>query len=419
MLIFLFAIIALTYAYFLYRVDFRYISLFWVMAFSISFLLPVIINNPFKYGVLMDYSGYEKLNLYYFIALISFLLANIIFHVFKFKFKEKKLDILSIKNTSKIFNVYALLTILVVLMTGVGVVSSGTVGSLDHHPLMKIFSASVLFGLLYISLLRIYLSENNSQRIRYIMISLVVLLIVAILVFGRRILIYPLIAIFILMIFKKGRAPNVFLVSLIGIFTIGIILPMMMSIRTLGIKSGVANFFEILTGNFTNYVNYLAYGTDVNYSYSFAAIILSTDTRVSILTLFKPIFSLIPRFIWESKPQPLSEALIEQMHLPFKQGMSIPPGFVGESYAYLGIIGVIVASVIFGIACGLADSYCLHLRKTKDGLKSVKLVMIVIIATQMIMGSIRGDTATNIQEAFYLFLPLIIFIKLSYYRIKI
>ncbi|WP_210132768.1 oligosaccharide repeat unit polymerase [Staphylococcus sp. GDH8C126P] len=419
MVIFLFAVIAIAYAYFLYKFDFRYISLFWVLAFSISFLLPVLINQPFKYGFYIETGDYDKLNGYYLLALVCFVISNIIFTLFKFKFKVKKAEILTIKNTSKVFNIYAVLTIFVILMTGVGVISSGTVGSLEHHPIMKIFSASILLGLLYVSLLRVYIAETKAQRFRFAIISIIVLLLVAILVFGRRILIYPLIAVFILAIFRRKKAPNIFLVSIIGMSMITIVLPLMMSIRTLGVKSGISNFFKIFTGDFSSYVQYLSYGTDVNYSYSFAAIILSTNTKVSVLTLFKPLFLFVPRFIWPNKPLPLSEALLDHLHMPFKEGMSIPPGFIGESYAYLGIIGVIIAAVIFGVGCGLADAYCLHLRSTKEGLESVSLAMVTIIATQMIMGSIRGDTATNIQEAFYLFVPLYILLKLSYYRIKI
>src|SRR5699024_8942034 len=134
-----------------------------------------------------------------------------------------------IKNTSKVFNIYAVLTIFVILMTGVGVISSGTVGSLEHHPIMKIFSASILLGLLYVSLLRVYIAETKAQRFRFAIISIIVLLLVAILVFGRRILIYPLIAVFILAIFRRKKAPNIFLVSIIGMSMITIVLPLMMS----------------------------------------------------------------------------------------------------------------------------------------------------------------------------------------------
>ena len=91
---------------------------------------------------------------------------------------------------------------------------------------------------------------------------------------------------------------------------------------------------------------------------------------------------------------------------------------VGESYLYLGVFGIILASVIFGVFCGLADQYSLSLRATKDGCHSINLILITIISIQLIMGSVRGDTATNIQEAFYLFIPMSLMFWLSKFKIK-
>ncbi|MDN8759630.1 oligosaccharide repeat unit polymerase, partial [Staphylococcus aureus] len=144
-------------------------------------------------------------------------------------------------------------------------------------------------------------------------------------------------------------------------------------------------------------------GTDVNYSYSMANIVTNYHVQISLLTLLKPILIFIPRSIWPDKPGALSEEIVKQLNLPFNEGMSIPPGFVGEAYVYLGVFGIVLASVIFGVLCGLADQYSISLRNNEKGIYSIRLILITLISIQLIMGSIRGDTATNIQEACYLF----------------
>ncbi|RFU01266.1 oligosaccharide repeat unit polymerase, partial [Staphylococcus haemolyticus] len=58
MVIFIFLFITLIYGLFLFWAKFRFISLFFVSAFSISFLLPIIINKPFNYKIFVDQASY-------------------------------------------------------------------------------------------------------------------------------------------------------------------------------------------------------------------------------------------------------------------------------------------------------------------------------------------------------------------------
>ena len=52
------------------------------------------------------------------------------------------------------------------------------------------------------------------------------------------------------------------------------------------------NFKDILFGDYNKYLDYLALGTDVTYSYSLASILTNYHVHISILTLFKPLFIL-------------------------------------------------------------------------------------------------------------------------------
>lgn len=418
MTIFLFVIISAVYAVFLLRSNFRFISLLFLAVFSISFLLPVIVDKPFNYQVYLDAEGYSYTNKLYLLALIVFVISNIIVHFMNIKFKVRNVLIMKKENINNIYPIYIVATIIVIMLTGLNIITSGSTSTLESSSIVKMLQGSVLMGYLYLSYLYLFNSKNMNDRIKSLILVLISVALVAIFIFGRRILIYPTIAIVVLYIYKRGKTPSLVKLSTIALGIILIILPLMMSIRTLGIKKGFVNFKDILFGDYNKYLDYLALGTDVTYSYSLASILTNYHVHISILTLFKPLFIFIPRSIWPNKPGALSEEIVKQLNLPFDKGMSIPPGFVGESYLYLGVFGIILASVIFGVFCGLADQYSLSLRATKDGCHSINLILITIISIQLIMGSVRGDTATNIQEAFYLFIPMSLMFWLSKFKIK-
>lgn len=419
MTIFLFVLISATYIYFLFKYNFRFISLFWIVMFSISLLLPVFIDRKFSYGYIIRDIAYHKLNLIYLICLIVFIISNLPFQLRKIRFSNTKVKKIEYGTLKRANFLYCVLSVLLIIILGIEVVTTGTSSTLELNSWIKMMQASILLGLLFTSYLSLLYSNNKHQTIKNLIILLFAIIFAVFFIFGRRILIYPTIAAIILFIYKKRIQPSITKISILSIISIFIGLPLLMSIRTLGIKEGIINFIGIIKGDYDQYLNYLAIGTDVTYSYSLAAIILTEDIRVTFLTLFKPFFIFIPRSIWPDKPEALSEALVHKMNLPFDKGMSIPPGLVGESYVYFGIVGVILVSVIFGVICGIADNYSQHLINHPDGRNSINLIMIVIVMIQIIMGSIRGDTATNIQEALYLFLPLLLILHFSKYKIKI
>lgn len=418
MIIFFFVTISVTYAIYLLRSNFRFISLLFLTVFSISFLLPIIMDKPFNYKLYLDASNYDYTNKLYLLALIVFVVTNLIIQLANIKFEMNNLLIIKTKNIDNIYPIYVLATIVVIMLTGLNIFTGGSTATLENSSIMKMLQGSVLLGYLYLSYLYLYNSNNTRNKVKSLFLILISVIVVTIFIFGRRILIYPTIAILVLYIYKKGKTPNLLHLSAIALSTILIILPLMMSIRTYGLKDGFVNFKDILVGDYNKYIDYLAVGTDVNYSYSLATIITNYQVHVNILTLFKPLFIFIPRSIWPNKPQPLSEEIVKKLNFPFDQGMSIPPGFVGEAYIYLGVFGIILASIIFAIFCGLADQYSLSLRKAENGIYSINLILITILSIQLIMGSIRGDTATNIQEALYLFIPLALLLWLSQIKLK-
>lgn len=419
MVVLTFTVLAFVYGVFLLKNNFRFVSLFFLSMYSVSFLLPALINKKFNYKFYLSDIYYEKLNVLYLSGLIIFILSNFIFNFTKIKnvkFGFLKVNVLTKKSINKLFLVFLVLFAIMAIVLGIEVVLYGTTATLELPSIIKIFQSITILGAVYSSLLKIYFSESKREIIFGVFISILVILFSSLFLFGRRLLLYPIIAVIALFIFKRKKSPSLIKLSVIAITTITIILPGMMSIRTLGFSEGIKNFRDILFGDYNQYLQYLSVGTDVTYSYSLAGIIMAYDTRITPLTLLKPIFSFIPRSIYPDKPQPLSEAIVEHLSLDFDQGMSIPPGIVGESLLYGGIIWMIFVFLIFGVVCGLLDNYTNYLRAEKNGLFSTNLIFITIVTVQFLSGSIRGDTATNIQESFYLFLPFLFLLIASKYK---
>lgn len=419
MVILAFVVLSIGYGIFLLKNNFRFVSLFFLAMYSVSFLLPVIINIRFDYKFYLSDVYFDRLNLMYLIGLIIFIISNAMFNLTRTEKVNNSLlkpHILSKSSINKLFSIFVCLFLLMVLIIGLEVIVNGTAATLELPSILKIFQSITIVGLVYSALLKIYFSNNKKEVFLNIIIAIICILCVSLFIFGRRLILYPLIAIVALFIFKRNKTPSLFKLSMLAIVVITIVLPGMMSIRTLGFQEGVKNFAKILSGDYDQYLQYLSIGTDVTYSYSLAGIILASDIRITPITLLKPILSFIPRSIFPNKPQPISEAIVSHLNLDFNKGMSIPPGIVGESYLYGGFIGVIIIFILLGLLSGCLDNYLKYLRDQKNGVFSLNLIFIMIVSTQFISGTIRGDTATNIQESMYLFIPFLFFLIITRYK---
>ncbi|PTJ85326.1 oligosaccharide repeat unit polymerase, partial [Staphylococcus hyicus] len=342
MVILAFVVLSIGYGIFLLKNNFRFVSLFFLAMYSVSFLLPVIINIRFDYKFYLSDVYFDRLNLMYLIGLIIFIISNAMFNLTRTEKVNNSLlkpHILSKSSINKLFSIFVCLFLLMVLIIGLEVIVNGTAATLELPSILKIFQSITIVGLVYSALLKIYFSNNKKEVFLNIIIAIICILCVSLFIFGRRLILYPLIAIVALFIFKRNKTPSLFKLSMLAIVVITIVLPGMMSIRTLGFQEGVKNFAKILSGDYDQYLQYLSIGTDVTYSYSLAGIILASDIRITPITLLKPILSFIPRSIFPNKPQPISEAIVSHLNLDFNKGMSIPPGIVGESYLYGGFIG--------------------------------------------------------------------------------
>ena len=152
------------------------------------------------------------------------------------KFKVRNVLIMKKENINNIYPIYIVATIIVIMLTGLNIITSGSTSTLESSSIVKMLQGSVLMGYLYLSYLYLFNSKNMNDRIKSLILVLISVALVAIFIFGRRILIYPTIAIVVLYIYKRGKTPSLVKLSTIALGIILIILPLMMSIRTLGIK---------------------------------------------------------------------------------------------------------------------------------------------------------------------------------------
>ncbi|PTH23282.1 oligosaccharide repeat unit polymerase, partial [Staphylococcus arlettae] len=153
MIIFLFVTISVTYAIYLLRSNFRFISLLFLTVFSISFLLPIIMDKPFNYKLYLDASNYDYTNKLYLLALIVFVVTNLIIQLANIKFEMNNLLIIKTKNIDNIYPIYVLATIVVIMLTGLNIVTGGSTATLENSSIMKMLQGSVLLGYLYLSYL--------------------------------------------------------------------------------------------------------------------------------------------------------------------------------------------------------------------------------------------------------------------------
>lgn len=174
--------------------------------YSTSFLLPVIINIKFDYMFYLSDSFYEKLKWMYLVGLIIFIAANFIFNFFKIKSIDNNMlkpHVLNKKSINKIFLIFLLMFFIMVMIIGAEVIISGTTSTLELPPIIKMFQSITTIGFVYSALLKVYYSENKRETLVNVLLSIIVILGVLVFIFGRRLILYPVIAIIALIIFKK------------------------------------------------------------------------------------------------------------------------------------------------------------------------------------------------------------------------
>lgn len=110
----------------------------------------------------------------------------------------------------------------------------------------------------------------------------------------------------------------------------------------------------------------------------------------------------IPRQIWPSKPATFDQKLNSRL-LPsnFQKGYGFSFSFIGESFYQIGIIGIVIIGLLFGIFLGWCNKWI------GSGVLSKKYIVSVIALSMMII-FIRGSFSADLPRFLFALTPLIL-----------
>jgi hypothetical protein len=268
----------------------------------------------------------------------------------------------------------------------------------------------VAFGaLLYLYLLA-RLTRNTKQQSVYLT-AVAIALVPQFLAGNRSVFIPVIIAIILILIGSNSRLvrPATLAVFLPALFVVGIIAPRLWrdSLSRGGtIATAVTQAFDPQTaiGSFVG-------GLDTAMIDAFE-IQIATQASGGLQQTFGSTYlqaalSFVPRELWDNKPRPvdfiLNEALFPETHA---KGIGFAFGSYSEPYLNFGLAGVLLASLLFGIALGWITSIANQ--------KSTDLSFFLFcMAVAFIFPLMRGSFSFDIQRLLVPLLPVAFFVWLS------
>lgn len=131
-------------------------------------------------------------------------------------------------------------------------------------------------------------------------------------------------------------------------------------------------------------------------------------------TLLVTLLGFIPRSAWPDKPVGIGKTLTRYTDgALFKQstGHSIAPTLVGDFYANLGALGVVLGGILFGVACRAIATYAAT--GMRAGLQHSAARVLIPSAFIAGLAEVRGDSATMLAFYVMVFVPIIIACAIS------
>lgn len=161
-------------------------------------------------------------------------------------------------------------------------------------------------------------------------------------------------------------------------------------------------------------ISYVLESTDFCASYKWFDELLSYGSPYIVpLTYFKPLFVFIPRSIWANKPEPLSLDILRLIDPELiEAGYSTAGNSVlGEGFAILGYVGIILFPFIWGITCNILDrKYYYRISIGAD--RCLSNIFYYIYSVFIILSAQRGDWSQYMVIVIWLFMvPLYIVSK--------
>lgn len=251
-------------------------------------------------------------------------------------------------------------------------------------------------------------AETKRQKINAIIALTIYIMETLLFGFTRIFLISILGMILLYEIRKKGQKKQIMIVSL-GLVALVLLMVMMNFIRTFGLQSerDISSIFDI---------EYIFNSTDFSASYYWLDELLNFDSPfINPIVYLKPIFAMVPRSIWETKPEPLSLQILRYVN-PARAATGYSTAgntILGEGYAIMSWLGVFVAPFIWGTICGKMDKA--YYRRLENGADhSLQNIFYYIFAIFIVISGQRGDWSQYIMIVIWFYmLPMYIMSKVS------
>lgn len=276
---------------------------------------------------------------------------------------------------------------------------------------------TLLLGLNMISLLALLYAKNKKQLFISLTILSASITVTLLFSFGRRMLIFPFAVALILYYLKDRSKRKLVLIFLSVLLTLTVIMPFMMFVRTFGVANALEKYLPMIQ----KYdVAMLASQTDFTMAYNLLVLQVQVgDVRVDPLTILKPLFMVIPRSIWPEKPVALCIQILPQLGINIP-GYSAAPGFIGESLALLGLLGIVFFPALWGVVCGRYDRVIRskYLQNKRVENVDIRVIAYLLFAVQLVTGMHRGDTGNAMVEFILIIIPLLMILRMSAFALK-
>lgn len=348
------------------------------------------------------------------LAYISFVFGYCFRKIKRGKYKQK-----NIQNWKKIYSMSLIIwffcficNMFYILLSGVNITyfltlgSSGSITIGETSNSLVGFLSVISYGMISSYLYIFYYSNSRLLKgiLFYLMFS-------SYLIRGFRFIIVAMIVAPLFFIYlKEKKRPSIILV---------IILLLLLSI-SVGFIGGIRDSMRAGNGigNSINSIIQFEYITSViidNFSiYKTYYGIIQNIPSIMNYTFGKLMFMytlimFIPRFIWPSKPNPVSQKVNEIAVSKYasKAGTAYP--YLGEYYHEFGVFGIIFFSFFFGKICSW-----LKIKMYERNIHSIILYSAICPLLLQIM--IRGYTPSNFYLIIFSLLPIIILKKISIYE---
>lgn len=371
---------ALIYMLFLFKIKYPVsLSMYWMLLFYAIYILVPMLRSYITALQWITNETVELLSIYSMLGLMFFISTNWIFLLRGQWVGEaliSKQTLISFKKVTVLF--YAVLIfsfILFMYVVGLdGILKIISQGSRSfwlnqtNKSVLSIFSELSIFYIAITGSVLMLSANSKNEKKKAIKIFVLILIVLSIMSFARRFVIYPLMVVVFYNLSQERNKAKLISISFILAPIFFVTMFLMGYLRTFGIENlsltAIISYFR--NGNF---VDIFMSNSDFSASYSFfAAQMQNEDIFIGPLGYFKLLFSIIPRSIWLGKPEYSSVQILRILEPErVARGFSAATGYIGEAHAALGVTGIIIISSVWGFVCGYLDrKYQIIARKRKE-----------------------------------------------------